>query len=197
MSLDRRDLLGLGLSVSALAAAAPLRTTAREAAASAPPEHTHRNLAVVILGGVAIAAIAVLLITQVFNGSDSSTPKPNRVIAPGQTTTSDTADAGLPPIDRAATRVSVLNGTAVQGLARGASTKVIERGYTEGIVKTNVDQQVPTTAVYYVKGSNRQARDIARILGLDAAVVKPIIPAIQAAGGDAPVVVVVGLDQAQ
>ncbi len=179
-------------------AAAPLRTTAREAAASAPHEHGRRNLAVVLLGGVAIAAIAVLLITQVFKGSDSSTPaKPNRVVAPGQTATqTDAAGGGLPPIDRTQTRVSVLNGTSVQGLARGASTKLTERGYTEGRVKTSL-APAPTTVVYYARGSNRQGRDVARILGLDVAVVKPIAPALQAEGEGAPVVVVVGLDKAQ
>ena len=99
--------------------------------------------------------------------------------------------------DRAATTVSVLNGTTVQGLARGASTKLTGRGYTEGFVRTYAAGPVPTTAVYYVRGSNRQARDVARILGLDAAVVKPITPEVQAAGGSATVVVIVGLDQAQ
>jgi hypothetical protein len=180
------------------AAAAPLRTTAREAAASAPPDHRRRNLGVVVLGGVAIAAIAVLLITQVFKGSDPATPaKPNRVVAPGQTATqTDAAGGGLPPINRSQTRVSVLNGTSVQGLARGASTKLTERGYTEGLVKTS-PTPAATTGVYYAKGSNRQGRDTARILGLDVAVVKPITPAVQAAGGGAAVVVVVGLDQAQ
>lgn len=182
------------------AAAAPLRTTAREATATPPADRTRRNLAVVVFGGVAIIAIAVLLITQVFNGDSTGTKaKPNKVVAPGATTTTagSQGSSSLPPIDRTATTVSVLNGTAVQGLARGASTKLVTRGYTEGIVKTNVDQQVPSTTVYYARGANRQARDVARILGLDAGVVKSMVPAIQAAGGTATVVVVVGLDQAQ
>ncbi len=181
------------------AAAAPLRSTAREAAASEPPAHrTRRNLAVVIFGGLAIAAIAALLITQVFNTSDSSTPAaPNRVVQPGQTAVQDPAGGGLPKLDRSKVTVSVLNGTSVQGLARGASDKLLARGYSQGIVKTKIGAAVPTTAVYYAKGSNRPARDVARILGLDVRVVAPIAPDVQALAGTAAVVVVVGLDQAQ
>ena len=181
-------------------AAAPLRTTAREAAATEPPaQRSRRNLAVVIFGGLAIAAIAALLITQVFNSSDSATPAaPNRVVQPGQTVAQDPAAGGLPKLDRSKTTVSVLNGTSVQGLARGASEKVTTRGYAQGVVKTNiVNQQVPTTVVYYAKGANRQGRDVARILGLDVATVKPIAPDVQATAGAATVVVVIGLDQAQ
>ena len=181
------------------AAAAPLRPTAREAAAVAPPEPARRNLLVVLFGGLAIIAITALLITQVFSGGGTTTKrKPNRVSSSSSQNSGPGAGgtAGLPPINRKVTTVAALNGTAVQGLARAALNKLVTRGYLGGAVAT-YPQPVAATTIYYARGSNRQARDAARILGLAATTAKPMDPAIAAAAGNATVVVVVGADQAR
>ena len=181
---------------AAATAAAPLRQTAREAAATTTPEHGRRNLALVLFGGLAIIAIAALLITQVFNGSDTPAKKsPNRVLAPGQSTTK-TAGA-VPALTRSAITIGVLNGSGVDGLARGARARLTERGYPDAGKTQNAAQSSATTSVYYAKGSNRPARDVARILGFDVAVVKPLTPTIQSEGGGAAVIVLIGLDQAK
>lgn len=136
-----------------------------------------------------------MLITQVFGGDDGPAPKPNVVAQPAGSDGDSPSTAA--PLDRAGTVVSVLNGTTVTGLARGAMNRILERGYREGIVVTNTDQTLEKTVIQYARGSRRQALDIARIVGVDRTALQSLDQNARVLGADAPVVVIVGADRAQ
>jgi hypothetical protein len=143
-------------------------------------------------------AVVALLVTQVFGGGeDGQKAQPNTV---GQTVPgADDGQASAPqPLNRTETTVSVLNGTTVTGLARGAMNRILERGYREGTVTTNTtDQTIQETVVHFAKGSRRQALDIARIVGVARSRLRPMDENARVLGADAPVVVIVGADRAQ
>ena len=146
-----------------------------------------------------MVAVAVLLVTQVFGGSDEPAPKPNTVGS--VTDAGDGSDDGgtttTAPLNRSDTTVSVLNGTTVTGLARGAMNRILERGYREGIVVTNTDQTIQNTVIHWTRGSRRQALDIAKIVGVGRSALKPMDENARVLGADAPVVVIIGADRAQ
>jgi len=186
-------------------AAAPVRATrpdagvASRAGAEPPRQGSRRGLLGVVLGGVAIIAIAVLLITQVFSGGsdNSSTPKPNSVGTPAATTPADGTKTPQP--NRAGTRVAVLNGTPVAGLARAAADKLTAIGYKDvGPVATDTTNQArATTVVYWQSGTRREGLDVAKALGLGRAALQVMDQNARVLGGGASVVVVVGADQAK
>ncbi len=176
------------------AAGGPVRS--RRPAPDAPPAHARRNVFAVVFGGVALIAIAALLVTQVFGGDEGPPQKPNTV---GQASDegADTSGSTAAPLDRAETTVSVLNGTTVTGLARGAMNRVLERGYREGIVVTNTDQTVQKSVIHYAQGSRRQALDVAKIIGVGRDALRSMDQNARVLGADAPVVVIIGADRAQ
>jgi len=147
----------------------------------------------VVLAGGAYAGIKAIA-----GGDDESPPAAgNRAAVPPATTadqskTKRRAPASVPADVRAATTVSVLNGTNATGLAAKVQGQLVAAGYQKGI--TQNAQGGPTTVVYYASGSQEAARDIAR--RLKATQVKPIDPQTLAAGGAAKIVVILGQDQA-
>ncbi len=159
-----------------------------------------RSLLLVIVGAVAIIVIAFVLITQVFGGSDSSSPapQPNSVGPAVTTATPTTPDAAAGAVDRANTQVAVFNGTTGAGLARAAADKLQAAGFTKvGPVTTAPDQATATTSVYYDTGSKAAADEVATTLGLSSTAVMAIDQTIKVLGQNAVVVVVLGADQAQ
>jgi hypothetical protein len=193
--------------------AAPLR--APTASASLPPRSPmnavlgtdgarSKGRIAAIVGGVlglaAIAAVAVLLFTG--GGSDNNPPTPNTVAQPGATSTAS-ANKGTPTrparLDRKAYPLAVLNGTTVTGLARGAADKLTARGYNEPNVVTNdtTNQQRGTTEIYFEPKARPAALDVAKILGVKTANVKPMDANARALADRATVAVFVGADKAQ
>ncbi len=153
-----------------------------------------------IVGAVAIIVIAFVLITQVFGGSDSSSPAPQpNSVGPAVTpATPTTPDAAAGAVDRANTQVAVFNGTTGAGLARAAADKLQAAGFTKvGPVTTAPDQATATTSVYYDTGSKAAADEVATTLGLSSTAVMAIDQTIKVLGQNAVVVVVLGADQAQ
>jgi len=187
-------------------AAAPVRATRPDAGvasrtgAEPPRQGSRRGLLGVILGGVAIIAIAALLITQVFSGGSdkSGAPKPNSVGTPTATSGTDGASKTAQP-DRAGTRVAVLNGTPVAGLARAAADKLTAVGYRDvsPVATDTTNQTRATTVVYWQSGTRRAGLDVAKALGLGRAALQVMDQNARVLGGGAPVVVVVGADQAK
>jgi hypothetical protein len=173
---------------------------AARAGAEPPRQGSRRGLLGVVLGGVAIIAIAVLLITQVFSGGNdnSSAPKPNSVGTPA-TSTGTGGTAGAPAPDRAGTRVAVLNGTPVAGLARAAADKLTAVGYRDvsPVATDTTNQTRATTVVYWQSGTRREGLDVAKTLGLGRDALQVMDQNARVLGGGAPVVVVVGADQAK
>lgn len=89
--------------------------------------------------------------------------------------------------------VTVLNGTAVPGLAAHWGDKVERKGFSLGAV-TNSASSFSESAVMYVRGSAPEARRVAAALGIKE--VRAMTPDIAEVSGGAPVSVVVGEDNA-
>ncbi len=156
--------------------------------------------------GAAVAAIAVVAVAGFLlfgGGDDSPTPKPNTVAQPtGETTTSANGSAAPKApakLNRKSVPLAVLNGTTVTGLARGAADKLTTKGYNEPNVVTNdtTNQQRPTTQVFYEAKARAAALDVAKILGVPTAQVKPMDANARALADRAEVAVFVGGDKAQ
>jgi hypothetical protein len=151
-------------------------------------------LAVLVLAGGAYGAI------KVFTGEDSEPPAATSGNGTGTVPAAGNGAAqtkkkkeptGVSADVRAATTVSVLNGTSSNGLAAKVQQQLISAGYAKGI-RDNA-QGGPTTVVYFQEGSRAAARDVARRLRTTD--VRPIDPQTLAAGGTAKVVVILGQDQ--
>ena len=157
-----------------------------------------------MLGGLAIVAIAVILITQVFSGGSSSkAPSQPNTVGSGTPTTSTSGTTTTKPtaaaMDRANTQVAVLNGTTVTGLARGAADKLTAAGYKKvGPVTTDTSNQArPSTVIFYEPTARAAALDAAKVVGVARSALQPMDQNTRVLGQNAPVVVIVGADQAQ
>lgn len=89
--------------------------------------------------------------------------------------------------------VTVLNGTAVPGLAATYGDVVERKGFKLGAV-TNSTSSFTDSVVMYESGSAPEARRVSDSLGISE--VRPMTPEIAAVSGGAPVSVVVGEDNA-
>ncbi|MGZ6644580.1 MAG: LytR C-terminal domain-containing protein, partial [Solirubrobacteraceae bacterium] len=82
---------------------------------------------------------------------------------------------------------------------RGAADKLTAKGYNEPNVVTNdtTNQQRPTTQVFYEAKARAAALDVAKVLGVPTAQVKPMDANARALADRAQVAVFVGGDKAQ
>ena len=90
-------------------------------------------------------------------------------------------------------KVSVLNGTAVSGLAGRYGDKLDRKGYTLDAV-TNTPSSFATSVVMYRRGRGPEAREVSRSVGI--AKLKLMTQEIAASAASAEVAVVVGEDRA-
>jgi hypothetical protein len=97
------------------------------------------------------------------------------------------------PIDPADVKVSVLNGTLVQGLAAQIGDTVKQKGFQLINVANATEQQRAESVVLYTDDANREARAVAR--RLDISQIEPADDTSRSLAGDATVIVVVGADQ--
>jgi hypothetical protein len=124
-----------------------------------------------------IAAGAVYVATQ---GSDSADGKG------GKTKSAKATKPGE-------IEVTVLNGTAVPGLAAEFGDKVEGKGFKLGAV-TNSSTSFAESMVMFERGHAPEARKVAKALGISQ--VKLMTPDIESVSGDASVSVIVGEDNA-
>jgi len=113
----------------------------------------------------------------------------------GGSSSDQASDAPQEPVNPSTVTVSVLNGTTVPGLAAQIGDEVESSGFQRGNVANALDQQRTTSTVLFAEGADREAKLVARKLGI--ATVEPIDPDSAALGGNASVVVIVGADQTQ
>ena len=113
----------------------------------------------------------------------------------GGTAAEQASDEPQAPVNPSTVTVSVLNGTTVPGLAAQIGDEVESAGFQRGNVANAVDQQRTTSTVLYAEGADREAKLVAKRLGI--ATVEPIDLDSAALGGNASVVVLVGADQTQ
>jgi len=127
---------------------------------------------------VAVAGGAAYLVTQ---GSESAGGKGGK----GQKSAKATSPGEI--------EVTVLNGTAVPGLAAEYGDKVEGKGFQLGAV-TNTSTSFTGSAVMFERGHAPEARRVAAALGISQ--VRLITPEISSVSGNAPVSVIVGEDNA-
>jgi hypothetical protein len=89
--------------------------------------------------------------------------------------------------------VSVLNGTAVPGLAATYGNKVEQHGFQLGAV-SNSSASFSESVVMFMPGSGREAHKVASALGISR--VRPMSSDISSVSAGAPVAVVIGEDNA-
>jgi LytR cell envelope-related transcriptional attenuator len=115
-----------------------------------------------------------------FTGSGSS-PNSTRASqttnAPGAATARHRRTVSVAP---STVTVSVLNGTATNGLAGRISNQLTSAGYKQGRVATASDQTRTATIVAYMPGHKQDALAVAKSLKLGPASVQPVDPATQA-----------------
>lgn len=136
-----------------------------------------RYLAATFVALIAIAAGAVYLVTQDDSGGDGGKGRKN-------------AAAKVQPSD---IEVTVLNGTAVPGLAATLGDEVERKGFQLGAV-TNSSSSFVDSVVMYTTGSAPEARRVAAALGISQ--VRLMTAEIESVSGGAPVSVVAGEDNA-
>ncbi len=140
-----------------------------------------RYIALIVAGVIVVGGGIVFGISQLGGDDEASSPAES-----GQ-------DAAQAPVNPSTVTVSVLNGTTVPGLAAQIGDEVESAGFQRGNVANALDQQRTTSVVLYAEGADREAKLVARRLGINA--VEPVDPDSQALGGNASVIVIVGADQ--
>jgi hypothetical protein len=136
-----------------------------------------RYLAAVFVALIVIAGGAAYLATQ---GSDNADGKGG----------GDKSAAASKPGE---IEVTVLNGTAVPGLAAEFGNKVERKGFQLGAV-TNSSTSFSESVVMFERGHKPEARKVAAALGI--AKLRLMTPDIGSISGEAPVSVIVGEDNA-
>jgi hypothetical protein len=142
----------------------------------------------IALGLVALAAV-VLVVAGVFGGG-SDKPAANQIETP--TTQTATSPGG---VDRTATVVAVLNGTTVEGLARGLARAIEDGGFRLGTVDNALDQTRAQTSIEYAAGGQDAAKEVARLIKAQDDVIVPMTDATRVLAAGSQVVVTVGSDQ--
>ncbi len=136
-----------------------------------------RYLVIAFVVVVVVAGAAAYLVTQ---GSDN---------ADGKGGQGKSAKATVP----GEIEVTVLNGTAVPGLAAEFGDKVERKGFQLGAV-TNSSTSFMDSVVMFERGHAPEARKVAAALGVSQ--VRLMTPDIASVSGSAPVSVIVGEDNA-
>jgi len=150
-----------------------------------------RYLALIVAGVLIVGGGAAYGAVQLLSGDDSPGSSATAPAAGGDGAAPERPKAA--PVDPAGFSVSVLNGTTVNGLAGVVGDKAEAEGF-KVVNKTNFpDQTRAESAVLYADGAAREARAVARKLGISQ--IEPIDAASQELAGPATVVVVAGADQ--
>jgi LytR cell envelope-related transcriptional attenuator len=170
-----------------------------------PPSHGRRwtaprYLALIVAGVIVLGlggTMAVLALTGKDDKGSGKAEAPTLELPKGggdQKSSKKPSRPAPPPIDPSTVTVAVLNGTTVTGLAGTTGQKVVASGFRLGNVATASQQARAESVVLYRPGSSRQARAVARKLGISQ--IEPVDAQSAALAGAATVIVVVGADKA-
>jgi hypothetical protein len=161
------------------------------------PSGGSSKLVPALVGAAALVLVVVALFaTGVIGGGEDSPPAPNTTSSsssPEGGTSEQPAEGQLTP---ASTKVAVLNGTTIPGLASREKDTLTDAGYGAIATGNNTDQQRADSSVLYGTrdGARQQARSISRALDISD-VRRADADTIQL-GEDADVVVILGQDKA-
>jgi hypothetical protein len=157
-----------------------------------------RYLALIVAGVIVLGLGGTVGFLALTGNDGGSKRKPSSTVPlpqGGKGASKKPRKPSAPPIDPATITVAVLNGTQVTGLAGTTGQKVSEAGFRLGNVAT-ASQSAPRaeSVVLYRPGASREARTVARKLGISQ--IEPVDAASEVLAGTATVVVVVGADRA-
>ena len=142
-----------------------------------------------------VVVVALFAFGVIGGGDDEPTPAPNTAASatPGSGSTSAPSDETLTP---EATKVAVLNGTTIPGLASREKDTLTDAGFSEIATGNNTDQQRADSSVLYGtrSGARTQARSVAR--RLDISTVQRLDADTRDLSEGADVVVILGQDKA-
>jgi hypothetical protein len=144
--------------------------------------------------GALVLVVAALFATGVIGGGDDTPSAPNTT---SNATPGGTAEpSGGAQLEPASTKVAVLNGTTIPGLASREKDSLTEAGYAEIDTGNNTDQQRAESAVLYGtrSGARQQARTVAERLNI--ANVERLDADTRDLSEGADVVVILGQDKA-
>ncbi len=139
------------------------------------PSRAARVLAA--LAGLAIVAVAVVVLISA-TGSGTS---PTKTTGTNSATTPPSGkrhrrghhQTTAPVFNPAAVTVTVLNGTAINGLAKAIQSELANRGYKSGVTANAAVQTQTSTVVGYLPGNQIAADYVAKALGLSPAAAQP------------------------
>jgi hypothetical protein len=138
-------------------------------------------------------AVVALFVTGVIGGGGDKSPTPNTTSSATPEGTSSSSPSALTP---ASTKVAVLNGTTIPGLASREKDTLAKAGFSEIATGNNTDQQRADSSVMYgtKDGARAQARTVAR--ALDIATVQRMDADTRDLSEGADVVVILGQNKA-
>jgi hypothetical protein len=165
-------------------------------AAGAPGSGGGRGRGPIIGAGIAAAAVIAAVVYFVAGPGDDATTekrssKPQAVVAKTTKTKTNTSSTAA----NAKTSVFVLNGTTINGLARGLANSLEQDGFTIKGTDTAADQTRAATLVLFAPGKRDEALKVASAIKKGADVVQPVDPGSAALSQNASVVILVGADQ--
>ncbi|MFY9487773.1 MAG: LytR C-terminal domain-containing protein [Solirubrobacterales bacterium] len=147
-----------------------------------------------VIAGMLVAVFAVfLLATQLSGEEEPAADNDARQARAQRDARTPSTGKRNPQINRPAVVVSVLNGTEISGLAKIVNDQLVQSDFTQvttGNRNDNVNHV--ESVVYYAAGSKLEAEEVAQELGIKK--VQEVDPDTAAAGGSAPVIVVLGTD---
>jgi hypothetical protein len=148
-----------------------------------------RYMALIVAGVLIVGGGAAFGVTKLLEDEPASERTGGGGRAGGGGGDSDSSE----PVDPADVKVSVLNGTVVQGLAAQIGDSVKRKGFQLINVANATEQQRAESVVLYAEGASREARAVAR--RMDITQIERADDTSRSLAGDATVIVVVGADQ--
>jgi LytR cell envelope-related transcriptional attenuator len=146
--------------------------------------------ALIVLGVVAVIAVAATGSGGKKPNTQGSTPPPTVSTSPSPTSTPSTTTTPTPTRSSAAkVTVNVFNGTARNGLARALADNLAKAGYVVKRVETYTPHQT-NTAIYYQPGDKAEAQALLTAHPE----LKQILPATSATPTNAILTIILGSD---
>jgi hypothetical protein len=150
-----------------------------------PPRRSRGRLALgALVAALALGVVVVGVIILTSGGSGKNSPSGASASSANSTnasaTSHHTTTSPAAVVKPSTVTVSVLNGTATQGLAADVSRRLITAGYRKGAVTNAPDETHTSTVVAYLSpGDRRDALAVATALKLPQSAVQPVDSATQ------------------
>jgi hypothetical protein len=123
---------------------------------------------------VAVIAIVIVVVVVVVTSGGSPSKGSNASASTGNTAARRHVARRTPAVNPSTVTVSVLNGTAIAGLAHTVAQGLGTAGYKLGVTTNATDQTHTTTIVAYLPGFKQDAAAVAKSLKVSPNTVQPV-----------------------